>query len=195
MTTSVASSWRMSAQRDRRVDAEQELHEREADAEGERRGGADGERHERPLGVARLAQAPGAVADAEQHERGDAERLQRDDVGEQADAEAEDAARQRAAQQADGHDEQRREVGVGAGDRQLRDRRRLHDDAEHAERGEAQRAAAASATRHASGPRGRVRICTKSRLRTSAYGRRWISCVSVPSWSIRVTWPIGRPTG
>ena len=45
------------------------------------------------------------------------------------------------------------------------------------------------------GPCGRVRIWTKSRLRMSAYGRRWISWVSVPSLRMRWICPIGRPTG
>jgi hypothetical protein len=169
--------------------------EREAEGEDQRRGGAGRERHERPLGVACLAQAPGGVADCEQHQRGDAERLQRDVVGEEADAEAEAATRQRPAQQADGHHEQRREIGIRAGNRHLRDRSRLDDHTADTEADEAREQLRAQTWHYPPGPWGRVRIWTKSRLRTSAYGLTWISWVSVPSLSIRVTFPIGKPCG
>ena len=129
--------WRISRKRHRRVDAEQELQHGEAD---ERHGGARGaDRHgDEPVGgVAQLAQAPGAVAGDEQHERGDAKGLEQHGVHEQAEAEAEGRARHRAAEQADGGDEQRREVRRDAEHEHLGHRRDLEDAADEPDRRDA----------------------------------------------------------
>ncbi len=188
--TSVASVWRNSAQLTGAW-RQQELHEREADAEGERRDRADGQRHERALGVARLAQAPGAVADGEQHERVTRASAARR-VDEQADSEAEAAAGQRAAQQADRHHQERRQVGVRAGDRKLRDRRRLHDDATDASatggRG------AGGRRRHAPCPSGRVRTARSRGRACSRTGEVHLFGVGALV-SMREMTPIGSPRG
>src|SRR4051794_7163883 len=84
---------------DRRVDAEEELDDPVAALGHQRRDRADGERHERALRVARLAQAAGPVADEEQHERRQPKRLDQREVEEQPGAEADDGAGHRAAQQ------------------------------------------------------------------------------------------------
>src|SRR4051794_13516664 len=92
----------------RRVDAEQELDDPVAALGQQGGGGADGERHERPLGRARLAPATGPVADEQQHQRREPERLHEREVEEQAGPEADHRAGHRAAQQPRGHHDQRR---------------------------------------------------------------------------------------
>ena len=124
-------------ERDGRVDAEQELEHGEADRGDRRRGGADRHGHEAVGRVAQLAQPPRAVADAEQHERGQPHRLREHGVGEQADPEAEARAGDRAAEQADRADQQRRQVGGDAEDRHLRDGGELQDAADQSDGDEA----------------------------------------------------------
>ena len=83
-------------------------------------------RDDRGLRVAQLAQAAGAVAghDVDQELDSPIVCTQRG-VEEEPDAEAEDRAGDRAAQQPDGGDHERRQVGVGAEEHDLRDRRDL----------------------------------------------------------------------
>src|SRR4051794_13128756 len=157
-------------QADRRVDAEQELHDPVA-ALGHQRGGRpDGERHERALRVARLAQAPGQVADQQQHQRRQPERLDEREVEEQPRAEADDGAGHRAAEQPGGHDDERREVRDAAEDRDLRDGDDLEQRAAECEGGQPR----GERGRHVVGSRvGFVSTCTKFSRRRLANGRRW----------------------
>ena len=199
LTTTVARIWRSQQEADRRVDAEQELHEREADERDRRRGGADRERHERALRVAQLAQAAGAVADGRAAPARRPERLQQRDVDEQADAEAE-APRRRASRTAG------RPTATTSGERSALtpksgtceiagDLDDARADAGRQARQAQPRAAAVGASRGRSPLGGLVRTWTKSSRRRSANGAQVDSWLSVPSSSIRVTTPIGMPGG
>src|SRR6185312_14845334 len=172
-----------------RVDAEQELHDRVADRRDRGRRGADGEGHERPLRVAQLEQPAGPVADRDVDERRQAQRLDEREVDEQADAEAEHGARDRADHQADRGDHERREVGVRPEELDLRDRGDLEDHHRHAERDEPGDELRGDLDHVAL--RVRVRTWTKSRRRMLANGRTWTSWSSVAGSSTRVTRPIG----
>src|SRR3954469_7885588 len=173
----------------RRVDPEQELDHRVADRRQGGRGRADGERHDRALRVPQLEQAAGPVPDRHVDERGEPERLHEREVDEQADAEAEDGARDRTDGQADRGDHERREVGIRAEELDLRDGGDLEDhhrEAEHDEPGDELRG-----DRDHVALRVRVRTWTKSRRRMLANGRTWMSWSSVAGSSTRVTRPIG----
>ena len=135
--------------------------------------------------------APGEVADAHEDERRHAQRLQQRDVEEQPEAEAEGRADEPAAEQADAHDRQRREVGGAARDGELGDERDL-DDADH----DAERDDPCDEAPSRLRPRD---LREDLDVRRGGAGRRTAaactSCVSDPGSSTVVTLPIGRPSG
>jgi hypothetical protein len=153
-------------QADRRVDAEQELHERVAHRRAGGGGGAHQDRRQDALGIAQLAQAAGAVAGPQQHERGEPDGLHEREVEEQPGGEAEDGTRHGPAQQADRGDHQRRQVGVGPEQLDLRDGGDLQDD-----RGDAEGRQAGDELDHG-GAHAAGRLRLGARVSTSTNSRR-----------------------
>src|SRR4051812_7512018 len=183
---------------DRRVHAEQELQQREADLRHRRRGRADGHGGEPVRRIAQLAHAARAVADGGEHQRGHAELLGERDVHEQPQAEAERGAGDRAGEEARRGHQQRREVGGHAEHRGLRDRAELDDPAEQPDQRQAGDRGGGDDHRTAAWRLawGLVSTWTRSRRRTSAAGVMWMRRSSSPSpVSIFFTVPIGMAGG